>query len=112
MLTKEENDFLQCWSQERVNGKKDIKTYLKGLSGGLLIGLGIIIAVITGWYKRANMDAGTQLNPLIFLIAILLIGVFMGFLYQNYQWEMKEQQYLELLDKKKKQETDTLTGLQ
>ncbi len=111
MLTKEENDFLQYWSQKRIGGKKDIKMYLKGLSRGLLIGLGIIVAVITGWYKRANMEAGTQLNPVIFIIAILLMGIFMGFIYQNYQWEMKEQQYSELLDKKKKQETGTLSDV-
>jgi len=28
----------------------------------------------------------------------------MGFIYQNYRWEMNEQQYLELLSKKKKAE--------
>lgn len=106
MLTKEENDFLQYWSQKRLAGKKDIKEFVKGLSKGLMIGVAIIIVIMIGWYKRANMELNSQLNPFVFLIAIIAIGIFMAFIYQNYHWEMNEQHYLELLNKKKKDETN------
>ncbi len=107
MLTKKETEFLAYWSRRRMRGKKDIKTYLKGLSVGLLIGIGVLVAVVAGWYKRANMEASTQLNPAVFLLAIFLTGIFMAFIYQHYQWEMKEQLYAELLEKKKKEETNS-----
>ncbi len=106
MLTKEENDFLLYWSQKRLTGRKDLKEFIKGFSKGLLIGIAIIIAIMIGWYKRANMEINSQLSPFVFLIAIIAIGIFMAFIYQNYQWELKEQHYLELLNKKKKEETD------
>lgn len=106
MLTEKEKDFLQYWSQKRLTGKKDLKDFLKGLSKGLLIGIGIAITILIGWYKRANMEINTQLSPFIFLIAVIAISVFMAFIYQNYQWEMKDQYFLELLAKKKKEETN------
>jgi len=106
MLTEKENDFLQSWSQKRLTRKKDPKEFLKGLSKGLLIGIGIACAILIGWYKRANMELNAQLSPYIFLIAIIAIGVFMAFIYQNYQWEMKEQYFLELMAKKKKEESN------
>lgn len=106
MLTEKENDFLQYWSQKRLTGKKDLKVFLKGLSKGLLIGIGIAVTIMIGWYKRANMEINTQLSPFIFLIAVIAISVFMAFIYQNYQWEMKDQYFLELQAKKKKEETN------
>jgi len=106
MLTEKEIDFLQFWSQKRLKGKKDLKEFLKGLSKGLLIGIGIAITIMIGWYKRADMEVNAQLNPFIFFIAFMAIGVFMAFIYQNYQWEMKEQYFLELMAKKKKEESN------
>jgi hypothetical protein len=104
MLTEKETDFLQYWSQQHLTGKKDLKDFLKGLSKGLLIGIGIAVTIMIGWYKRANMELNAQLSPFIFLIAVIAISVFMAFIYQNYQWEIKDQYFLELMAKKKKEE--------
>ncbi len=76
--------------------------YLKGLSRGLLIAIAILLLLVTGWYKRANMEANSKLSTTVFIIALLGIAVFMAWLYKNYQWEMNEQQYLELLAKREK----------
>ena len=104
MLTEKEEQFIQYWSKQRSLPKKDFKEFVKGLSSGLLIGIGIILLLITGWYQRANMDANSKSSPVIIIVVLLIIAVFMGFLYQNYRWEANEQQYLELLNKKKKAE--------
>lgn len=105
MLSKKEESFIQYWSENRLQQKKSFNQFLKGLSFGLTIGSGIILTIAIGWYQRANIEANSSLNPIVLLLIIIIISIFMAFLYKNHQWEMKEQQYLELLAKKKKLET-------
>jgi len=102
MLLEKEEKFILYWQENRLKEKKSFKQYVKGLSVGLGISLAIIIIIASGWYQRANMVVNTKLSALVFLIALVGIVVFMGWLYKNYKWEMAEQQYLELLAKKKK----------
>lgn len=84
-----------------MSEQKSLKEFIKGLSKGLFIGIGIVLLLFIGWYERANMLANTQFNPFLFLLIIILIAVFIGFFYRQYQWEQKEQQYLELKAKEK-----------
>ncbi len=102
MLTEKEEAFILFWGEKRMQQKKNLKQFLKGLSSGLIIGTAIILLLVTGWYQRANMEANSKLSPVILFLTIAILSVFMGFLYQNYRWEMNEQQWLELLSKKKK----------
>lgn len=106
MLTKKEEAFIKYWSENRELQKKSFTAFLKGFSSGLIIGIGILLLISVGWYQRANMVANTMLNPFILLLVILILSVFMAFFYKNYRWEMNDQQYLELLAKKKKQKED------
>lgn len=102
MLTEKEEAFILFWGEKRMQQKKNLKQFLKGLSSGLIIGIAIILLLVTGWYQRANMEANSKLSPVILFLTIAILSVFMGFLYQNYRWEMNEQQWLELISKKKK----------
>ncbi len=102
MLSEKEERFIQYWTENREAQKKSFGQFVKGLSTGLIICIGIILTITIGWYERANMEANSNLNPILLIIIIIIIAVFMAFIYRNYHWEMKEQQYLELLDKKKK----------
>jgi hypothetical protein len=102
MLTEQEETFLKYWNKYRTTEQKSFKQYLKGLSRGFAISVAIIVLVATGWYKRANMEANSKLSFTVLAIALLGIAVFMAWLYQNYRWEEREQQYLELLEKKKR----------
>ncbi len=103
MLTEKEKDFLVYWEANREVQKKSFKQYIKGLSSGLGISAAILILVISGWYKRADMEVNSKLSSVVFAIALLGIAVFMAWLHKNYQWEMMEQKYLELLYKQKKE---------
>jgi di/tricarboxylate transporter len=102
-MTPEEEQFIDYWEKNRVLAKKGFIQFLKGLSRGLFIGIGIVLVVSLGWYQRANIQANAYLNPFFLVFIILIIAIFMAFLYRNYQWEMREQQYLELLAKKKRE---------
>lgn len=59
------------------------------------------------WYKRADMIANSELSPAVLIAGIVLITGFVAVFYKHHQWEMKEQQYLEL---KARQEEETGTG--
>ena len=105
MLSKTEEEYIVYWQQQRDTYKQSFVQFVKGMSIGLGISSAIIITIITGWYERANMVANSKMSTVVFVIALLLITVFMAWLYRNFQWENKEQQYLELLAKKKRFET-------
>lgn len=72
-----------------------------GLSAGFVFGIGVIAVLYTGWYERANMVANARLSSFVFLLAIMGISFFMAFVYRKFRWESREQQYKELLAKKK-----------
>jgi hypothetical protein len=101
MLTKEENDFLEYWELNRERQKKITKQFLLGIPIGLLFAIPIAVNFFSGWYKRARMVANTSdFNPLVLLIALLIIIGFIAIFSRRYQWEMNEQHYRELMVKK------------
>ncbi len=106
MLSEKEEAYIAYWAANREKQKKNVKQFVAGLSIGLTIGAATIFLVLSGWYERANMVANTRLSPLIITFVVIAIAVFMAYLYRNHQWDMREQQYLELLAKKKKQQKD------
>jgi hypothetical protein len=84
-----------------------MKQLLIGLPVGALFGIPIILMLISGrfWYRRADMEANSHLNPLVLIIAVVIIIVFVAIFYKRHQWDMKEQQYLELKSKQEKEQT-------
>lgn len=103
MLSAEEEKFLVYWKENREREKKFSRQLLAGLPWGLLIGAGIVTALFTGgWYVRATMEANSESNPFVIIIAVVGIAVFVGVFYKRHRWEMNEQHYDELLQKKNK----------
>jgi hypothetical protein len=97
-MNDQERLFVEYWEKRRMKEKGIFFQFLAGLPIGLLFSLPIIFILYTGrwWHKRADMVANTQLNPLVLTIAVFLIAVFVAVLYKRHQWDMKEQQYLEI----------------
>ena len=104
MLTEEEQKFIIYWEDNRLKEKKKLKQLLLGLPIGLLFTLPVLLLLFSGryWYRKADMIANTKLNPVVLLIAIMIIVIFVAVFYKQHEWEMKEQQYLELKAKKEK----------
>lgn len=100
MLTAEEERFLVYWEKNSLQQKHSLRPFLVGLSAGLLLGVGLLLTIFSGWYERANMVASTRFNTAVFLLAILGISLFMAFVYRHFRWESREQQYRELLAKR------------
>jgi hypothetical protein len=105
MLTETERQFLRYWEANRLREKKLNKQLLLGLPIGLLFAVPVLLLLFSGkfWYERANMQANSQSSPVILMIAIICIAVFVAVFYKRHQWEMKEQQYLELKAKEEEE---------
>src|ERR1700755_412696 len=102
MLTEKEKIFIKYWEENRVKEKSIIKQFFPGLPIGLALGAGILLALDSGWYERANMVAQGESSPFVLFIAIAGIGAFIGFCYKKFRWEMNEQSYKELKLKEEK----------
>jgi hypothetical protein len=102
MLTNDEQKFITWWQQNREREKSLSRQLRMVLPIGFLIGAGIILNFVTGWYSRANMVANSQSTPMILLIAIVIIAIFCSIFYKRHRWEMNEQRYLELQAREKR----------
>ena len=100
MLTKEEEAFIRYWEKNRAKQKKLVRQFLVGIPIGLLFVIPIAVNFSSGWYKRADMEANSQdFNPIVLLIALLLIVGFTAIFYQRHKWDQHEQRYRELLNR-------------
>ena len=108
MLTDTEKRFIEYWEANRLREKKVNKQLLLGLPIGLLFAIPVLILLFSGkfWYQRASMEANSQTSPVILMIAIICIAVFVAVFYKRHQWDMKEQQYLELKAKEQEEVID------
>ena len=98
MLTQQEKDFIRYWAANRLRRKKVVTQFLVGIPIGLAFVIPIVINFVSGWYKRAQIEANSQdFNPAVLLIALLLIVGFTAIFYQRHQWDQYEQRYRELL---------------
>jgi uncharacterized membrane protein len=104
MLTQQEKNFIDYWQRNRDKQKRTIKQFLIGIPVGLLFAIPISINFFSGWYKRAAMMTGTQdFNPLVLMIAMIIIVAFVAIFSKKHQWDLREQQYKELLAKQSKE---------
>jgi uncharacterized membrane protein len=105
MLTQQEKDFIIYWQKNRDRQKKTFRQFLIGIPIGLLFAVPIFINFTSGWYKRAAMMTNTpDFNPLVLMVALLIIIAFIAIFSKKHQWDMREQQYRELLAKQSKDE--------
>ena len=103
MLTQQEKDFIDYWQRNRDRQKRTFKQFLIGIPIGLLFAIPICINFFSGWYKRAAMMSGTpDFNPLVLIIAMVVIVSFIAIFSKRHQWDMREQKYLELLSKQER----------
>lgn len=100
----DETKFMEYWEQNREKQKKLLNQLMLGLPLGILFAVPIIVNFLLGrfWYKRADAVGLSQFNPMVLIVAALLIAVFTALLNRRFRWEKLEQQYLELKAREKK----------
>lgn len=103
MLSEEEKQFLQYWEVNRDKDKKAFRQLLIGLPLGLVFTLPILLNFMSGWYKRAAMIRNSSFNPLVLIVAVILIVCFFAIFNKKHQWDIREQRYRELKVKEEKE---------
>ena len=107
MLTEQEEKFLIYWEKNKERERSIFRQLSLGLPIGLLIGIGILLNFISGWYTRATMVANSQSTPLVLIFAVIIIAVFCSIFFKRHQWEMNDQRYQELKIKKELQDSSS-----
>ena len=105
MLSEQEEKFLIYWEKNKEREKSFYRQISLGLPIGLLIGIGILVNFMSGWYTRATMVANSQSTPLVLILAIVIIAFFCSIFYKRHRWEMNDQRFQELKIKKELQES-------
>ncbi|HEX4878119.1 MAG TPA: hypothetical protein VFV31_15725 [Chitinophagaceae bacterium] len=102
MLNKEETDFVKYWDENRLKKKKVVGQLAVGLPLGVVMVAAIFVISFSGWYKRAEMALRREQTSLILvlLVAAVLIVVFIVIFSARHRWEINEQQYKELIQKR------------
>ena len=102
LYTEDEIKFIAYWEQNRERQASLSYQLLFGLPFGFLFSIPILINFLLGrfWYKRADAVGMSQFNPMVLVLAILIISVFTALLNRKFRWEKLEQQYLELQARK------------
>ena len=104
----DDEQFFDYWAKNSLKEKSSSRALLLGLSSGFAIGACVLVAILTGWYPRATMEANSKMSSAVLFIAILLISVFIAFVYRKFKWEMQEQRFLEISAKKNKKQRSSL----
>jgi hypothetical protein len=101
MLTEEEKGFIGYWEQNRNKKKRLIWQLAAGLPLAALLSGGIFITYFSDWYTRAVMLISMNTSGVFVVLAgLILIVVFVVVFSSRHRWEMNEQRYLELLNRK------------
>jgi membrane protein YdbS with pleckstrin-like domain len=104
MLTKQEQEFLHYWQQNRLLKKKFLKQFSIAIPIGVVMVVAFLINVLSGWYKKADMVLrGNSSVVVVILIAVVGIIFFITYFSGNYKWEQNEQRYQELKVKEAKE---------
>jgi uncharacterized membrane protein len=97
MLSKQEQDFLRYWEDNRLKKKKFLRQFSIGLPLSVLIVAVLFVNILSGWYKRADMVIRSNSSVIVVvIIAAIGIAIFMTIFSSKHKWDQNEQRYQEL----------------
>jgi len=103
MFSKEEQDFIKYWEENRNKQKRFFKQMAIGLPFGVLFAVAMFLNFTSGWNKRVETVTktypGVKSLILVLLVAVLAIVVFISVFSVKVKWEKHEQRYRELLSR-------------
>ncbi|MGB3008531.1 MAG: hypothetical protein WBC06_18590 [Chitinophagaceae bacterium] len=101
MITEDEKRFIAWWEKNRLNKRKALWQIAAGLPLGVFLAVAIFINYFSTWYRRAAMEVNVRSSGvLVVLIGLVSIVVFIVVFSARHRWEMNEQRYKELTNKK------------
>jgi hypothetical protein len=106
MLSEKEIEFINHWTSVRVKYSTFSSKFSRGLPMALLFSLPIFFSLVLvyflspEWYTKISQKASGE--SMMIVVSLVIIIIFFSFVRMHFNWEMNEQAYLELLEKKKK----------
>lgn len=102
MLAEDEKEFLVYWENNRLAKKKWVRQLAVGLPLGVSLVLAIFVNLFTGWYGRAQMVLARESSSLVLVLLAASIGIvlFIIIFSARHRWEMNEQRFQELKNKR------------
>jgi hypothetical protein len=99
LYTEDEKKFIEYWEENRAYQSTIKYQLLFGLPYGLLFSIPILVNFLLGrfWYKRADAVGLSQFNPIVLVLAVMIISIFIAIVNRKFRWEKLENQYLELM---------------
>lgn len=98
MLTHDEQMFMTWWEANRSRKKRIRNGWFIGVPTGLSLSLPILLSVFSNWDKHVQLVSRGQMVAII--LSILAIVAFFAIFSVQHKWEMREQMYRELSQKK------------
>lgn len=97
MLSQQEKNFLRYWEANRLNKKRFLRQFSIGLPVGVLLVVVVFINLLSGWYKKAEMQIRSNSSlVLVVIVALVITAVFIAIFSSRHKWEQNEQRYQEL----------------
>jgi hypothetical protein len=99
LYTEDERKFIEYWEKNRAYQSTIKYQLLFCLPYGLLFSIPILVNFLLGrfWYKRADAVGLSQFNPIVLVLAVMIISIFIAIVNRKFRWEKLENQYLELM---------------
>jgi hypothetical protein len=103
MLTKEDENFLKYWAQQRSRKKSFFGFVSAGLPLGVFIAVGLTASLIAASFHRKANPILHNYASLIITVMIAGLGIlcFITYFSAQHKWEQNELHYQELLKKEK-----------
>ena len=111
MLSQKEIEFINYWEAVRLKHSTISSKFTRGLPMALLFSLPIFFSLVLvyfispEWYTKISQKASGE--SMMIVLSLLMIIIFFSFVRMHFNWEMNEQAYKELIEKKRKYETIT-----
>jgi membrane protein YdbS with pleckstrin-like domain len=111
MLEKEEENFINYWSVQRLKKNQYLRKLSLGLPLAVLIVSALMINFLSGWYREADRIIRSNSSVIIVvLIAIIAIVIFITIFSARHKWDLNELRYQELLKRKEDAEMQQLSN--
>jgi hypothetical protein len=94
---------MEWWERDRHKYERRSRQIWLGLPAGAAFSIPILLNFLAGrfWYRRADAVGTSQFNPIVLVVAVALIGGFMGYITRRFKWEQHEARYRELSEKQR-----------
>jgi len=106
MLTKEDENFIQYWSAQRLNKKQFMRKASLGMPLATLIFFGLAVSLVAAWFSRKGNPVLQDYSSIIITVMLAGFGIvfFISYFSAQHKWDMNELHYQELVRKKEEEE--------